>query len=530
MSGNFGENELCYPAAYKYKKYQASPIVVSGISEGNKRMLSSNYSLDVDVCAPAKMVLSTYPKELDVDYNRFEGDNINYDGYVFCEGTSYAGAYVSGLAAILKAFDKSLDNNYLKEIIISGCEDIGDEGKDENFGYGLINFSKSLYTPRMRIECDDIIEENEELNCLISLVDYQGQIIETVSSDVYNEGQTELQISIREYLDDNDIYILKDHTVSEMVYGTLSVIKKINKVGLYDILVDSKNHSFVKNRKKIIVRPSPVIPSLPSGVYSQSIKVSLQCMSPSSQIYYTYGDIPVVISNKINPLALKYTSEIPIDSSCKLNVVAVKQDIISSVNTFIYSISKSSNNKSNAQRIAHAILNTNPIVEISKDSSIEITKSNIIISAEREMALFKLDNSTDNKALRFVLSNSIIKEFVDKDYTFCIDCNDIKIGIPNNKLKELLSYDKVEINIDKEDLFDGEKPIFSYCIKVTGDGDLINVNNLMDLFVMLEEDMNINQLALYYLDKDNNLRSRNNYFLFQNTLYFRLLITSSLLH
>ena len=92
------------------------------------------------------------------------------------------------MAAILKAFDKSLDNNYLKEIIISGCEDIGDEGKDENFGYGLINFSKSLYTPRMRIECDDIIEENEELNCLISLVDYQGQIIETVSSDVYNEG------------------------------------------------------------------------------------------------------------------------------------------------------------------------------------------------------------------------------------------------------------------------------------------------------------------------------------------------------
>lgn len=127
------------------------------------------------------------------------------------------------------------------------------------------------------------------------------------------------------------------------------------------------------------------------------------------------------------------------------------------------------------------------------------------------MALFQLKNSADNKTLRLVLPNTLIKEIVNKEYAFSIDCSRLKIGIPNNKMKDLLSYDKVEININKEDLFNNKEPIFSYRIKVIGDGNLINITNLMDLFVMIEDDVNINQLALYYVDKDNNLKSCNKF-------------------
>ncbi|WP_182534611.1 S8 family serine peptidase [Fontibacillus panacisegetis] len=67
------------------------------------------------------------------------------DGYILTNGTSYAAAYVSGLAAAIKSLNSKSN---VKEKIVQNTQDIGTVGKDELFGYGLIDFHKTIINVR----------------------------------------------------------------------------------------------------------------------------------------------------------------------------------------------------------------------------------------------------------------------------------------------------------------------------------------------------------------------------------------------
>ena len=62
---------------------------------------------------------------------------------VFCTGTSYAAAFVSGLVAVIKAYN-NYNNRQVYEIISRTVTNIGKYGKDNLFGYGIINYRKTL--------------------------------------------------------------------------------------------------------------------------------------------------------------------------------------------------------------------------------------------------------------------------------------------------------------------------------------------------------------------------------------------------
>ncbi|MMZ65212.1 Minor extracellular protease Epr precursor [compost metagenome] len=103
----------------------------------------SNFSMDIDVTAPGEFILTTQPLELDKDDNDYV--NTPDDGYILTNGTSYATAYVSGLAAAIKSYNPKSN---VKEKIVQNTQDIGNTGKDELFGYGLIDFHKTIINVR----------------------------------------------------------------------------------------------------------------------------------------------------------------------------------------------------------------------------------------------------------------------------------------------------------------------------------------------------------------------------------------------
>jgi thermitase len=116
-AGNNGNQSPVYPA------YYANCIAVAAIGEDDNLALLSNYGDWVDVAAPGFDIYSTLP-----------GDDYGYKS-----GTSFATAYVSGLAAILfgTLTDTNGDGNLNDEVraaLEGSCQEIG-----SGVGYGRID-------------------------------------------------------------------------------------------------------------------------------------------------------------------------------------------------------------------------------------------------------------------------------------------------------------------------------------------------------------------------------------------------------
>ena len=119
VGNNTGET-LNYPANCK------NVIGVSSVGpDVGEKVFSafSNYNNSVFVCAPGYRVRSTY----------------NNGGYARINGTSQATPHVAGLAAIAKSINPNITQDEFKQLLIDTSEDLGDEGYDVKYGYGLVN-------------------------------------------------------------------------------------------------------------------------------------------------------------------------------------------------------------------------------------------------------------------------------------------------------------------------------------------------------------------------------------------------------
>jgi len=122
-AGNDGSQAPVYPAYYE------KCITVAATKPDDTLAPLSNYGDWVDVAAPGFNIYSTMPG----------------DSYGYKTGTSFATAYVSGLAALL--FDVTTDNNgdgrvndEIRAAIEAGCQEIGITG----VGKGRINVDISI--------------------------------------------------------------------------------------------------------------------------------------------------------------------------------------------------------------------------------------------------------------------------------------------------------------------------------------------------------------------------------------------------
>lgn len=126
--GNTGGGPVSYPAAYD------SVIAVTAIDQNGQKASFSPIDQKIEVAAPGVSIYSTVQS-----------------GYGLLSGTSMAVPHVTGLAALIFSTnypdvngDGKRDNKDVREIIRNTAFDAGIPGKDDVYGYGIVDVSKAL--------------------------------------------------------------------------------------------------------------------------------------------------------------------------------------------------------------------------------------------------------------------------------------------------------------------------------------------------------------------------------------------------
>lgn len=147
-AGNQGTGELNYPAALP------GVIAVAGVDLNRARAYYSNFGSWVDVTAPGGDIT----KDLNND-GRPDGvlstatsdrGGVIVNDYSLNQGTSMATPHVAGVVALMRAVNPGLTPQRFDELLASGAltDDLGAPGKDDLFGYGLINAKKAVEAAR----------------------------------------------------------------------------------------------------------------------------------------------------------------------------------------------------------------------------------------------------------------------------------------------------------------------------------------------------------------------------------------------
>lgn len=116
-AGNDYGGAVSYPAAYD------SVVAVSATDNADNLAAFSNVGPQVELAAPGVSVLSTYKG----------------GGYATLSGTSMATPHVSGAAALAWEANPLLSNAEVRALLQSTADDLGAVGKDNLFGYGLVD-------------------------------------------------------------------------------------------------------------------------------------------------------------------------------------------------------------------------------------------------------------------------------------------------------------------------------------------------------------------------------------------------------
>jgi subtilisin family serine protease len=111
-----------YPAAYP------GVIAVTAVDEADRRYEHANRGSYIAVAAPGVDVLAP----------------VERGGYAYVSGTSFAAAYVSGVAALLLERDPNLDPRTVADLLATAAEHLGPNVRDDDFGAGRVDAYKAL--------------------------------------------------------------------------------------------------------------------------------------------------------------------------------------------------------------------------------------------------------------------------------------------------------------------------------------------------------------------------------------------------
>lgn len=143
-AGNDGSSTPFYPAAFP------SVLGVGAVDIDKKRAPYSNFGTAVSVVAPggntARDVNGDGKPDGVLSTAASDSGGTLVNDYAIWQGTSMATPHVAGVLALMKSVAPNLTPQDIDTLLASGAltEDLGTPGRDDQFGYGLINAYKAV--------------------------------------------------------------------------------------------------------------------------------------------------------------------------------------------------------------------------------------------------------------------------------------------------------------------------------------------------------------------------------------------------
>ncbi len=434
-SGNdFGES-ISYPAAY-------SGVIAVGATDQNNNLVSFS-NINSDVVAPGEDIISTVPLERDTE----DGQQ---DGYTYYSGTSMAAPFVSGLAALILASNSELTNEDIAKIILLSSTDLGDEGRDDEFGWGIINAKRAITLPRLDLDCLYDKEDPTDIDVTLTALDYKGSVMDSVYSSVY------MVLDQLTYLDSNYNYTWStaDKSVVEIAYGVYNGTISIPDVGIYSLSTSNLDEEMIDPFSELIVKHAKKpIASLSSGTYSSSQTVTLNNQTVGAAVYYTLdGTNPSLSSTE-------YTGPISITSSKTLKAIAVKNYTISDINTYTYIIRTTTTSggvNGGGGNPETTITQTSSPKEIvtesdgTKTAKINPKEADLDLDSDKSQPAI-IDVKTDQEVdkIEVTLTGGIFTKATQKEKIIKIESNNVNFEIAPGTIDEIDDDADVKLSVRK---------------------------------------------------------------------------------
>ena len=141
-AGNEGSSLATYPAAYD------GVIAVAAVDAQRSRASYSNTGSHIDLAAPGGN------SSVDLNGDGYPDGVLSTDGlengafgYTFLSGTSMAAPHVAGVLALMKSVNPQLSPQDIDAMLARGelSDDLGPTGRDDDYGYGLINARRAVH-------------------------------------------------------------------------------------------------------------------------------------------------------------------------------------------------------------------------------------------------------------------------------------------------------------------------------------------------------------------------------------------------
>jgi serine protease len=193
-SGNQGSPTPAYPAGYN------EVISVGAVDWAGELARYSNHGATLDLVAPGGSDVPGEAGEPAGLLSTVGADNtgvLTYE-YAYRYGTSMACPQVAGVAALMLSVNPALSSAQIRQILRDTAVDLGPPGRDDSFGYGLVDAGRAVEAARITT---GLAAATPELFLSTGVLDF-GTEETFLSIDVQNAGGGTLvieNVSVREW-------------------------------------------------------------------------------------------------------------------------------------------------------------------------------------------------------------------------------------------------------------------------------------------------------------------------------------------
>lgn len=171
-------------AYLRYPANKSNVITVTSVNKNNTLGLLANYGSVVDFALPGMNILMPHKSIMFLD-----------------SGTSFAAPHAAAAAALLKTWRKDLNQYQIVEILKQYAVDLGDKGRDDTYGWGMLDLSKFDInkTPEqiVPVTVGDINKDGrvsiDDVTCLQRhLADISAGVCDVRAADINGDGKVDI--------------------------------------------------------------------------------------------------------------------------------------------------------------------------------------------------------------------------------------------------------------------------------------------------------------------------------------------------